>query len=85
MGVHKLTHVGVPFVVCVAVSVPTCVSSLPLHGIVDSYTQRLQTFGFMSFLRCESSPHIWPGTEVRVAEQFCSTIKAFRLRFFPLL
>lgn len=36
-----------------------------------------------SSLRCESFPHIWPGTEVKVAEQFCSTIKAFRL--FPLL
>lgn len=73
--------------VCVAVVVLTCVSSLALHGVVqfihsDTYKPLSSR---LSSLRCESLPHIWLGTEVKVAEQSCSTIKAFRLAFFPLL
>lgn len=77
----------VPFVVCVDVVVLTYVSSLPLHGVERFvFLETCKPFGSgLSSLRCESFTHIWLGIEVKVAAKFCSTIKAFRLRFFPLL
>ncbi len=77
----------VPFVVCVHVVVLTYVSSLPLHGVEwFVFLETCKPFGSgLSSLRCESFTHIWLGIEVKVAAKFCSAIKAFRLRFFPLL
>lgn len=75
----KPTRVGVPFVVCVAVVV-TAVHCLCME-LYDSYTWRLTNVmvHVCLSLRWESFPRIWLGTKVKVAEQFCSTIKAFIL------